>query len=275
MIDFDIMKEFYDKTSGMDFSVRGIIDCNDNIHTLGTDSKIIGRIFEMHVQPILEAIAKEHDLVLKTPESQNVYPDFILMKDENSKEKIAIDVKTTYRKSDRGCIKFTLGSYGSYLRDNKKNIEYKYTDYAKHYVIGFVYKRNGSAQDSKRISLENRDTIVCPFKDVKCFIQEKYKISGDKPGSGNTENIGSISTKKFDDFVDGNGPFTKLGKELFDIYWKYHKEYRENKESGYDSLDNNFVNWFGAHKDEIQLPYPCDLDELTERIEEMAKNLEQ
>ena len=29
---------------------------------------------------------------------------------------------------------------------------------------------------------------------VKYFIQEKYKIAGDKPGSGNTENIGSISS---------------------------------------------------------------------------------
>ena len=34
----------------------------------------------------------------------------------------------------------------------------------------------------------NRSQIAFPYCDVKYFIQEKYKIAGDKPGSGNTEN---------------------------------------------------------------------------------------
>ena len=49
-----------------------------------------------------------------------------------SQEKFAlsIDMDRTY-----------LASVEAGRRNNTKNIEYKYTDYSKHYVIGFVYKR--------------------------------------------------------------------------------------------------------------------------------------
>lgn len=154
----------------------------------------------MFTQPVLQEIANENGYILKTPESQTVYPDFILMKDEASKEKIAIDVKTTYIDKDTSSLKFTLGSFGSYMRNNTKNIEYSYTDYAKHYVIGFIYKPNGNAQESLSYDYDDRKKIEFPFYDVKYFIQEKYKIAGDKPGSGNTENIGSISSSNFIDF---------------------------------------------------------------------------
>ena len=74
-----IMTEFYELMSNVNLNVYGILDKQNKIHTLGTDSKIIGRIFEMLVQPLLENIASKHNLILKTPSSQTVYPDFILM----------------------------------------------------------------------------------------------------------------------------------------------------------------------------------------------------
>ena len=105
------------------------------------------------------------------------------------------------------------------MRNNTKNIEYKYTDYVKHYVIGFIYKRNGQAQESQVFDYSEREKIVFPFYDVKYFIQEKYKIAGDKPGSGNTENIGSFLTKNYSELKGGEGPFSELGVDAFDIYW--------------------------------------------------------
>ncbi len=131
MNDF-IMDEFYKEMQYINFETYGILDSSGMIHTLGTDSKIIGRIFEMFTQPILEKIAKRHNMILTTPASQTVYPDFIMMNQINPKGKIAIDIKTTYIESDHSTIKFTLGSFGSYMRNNTKNIEYKYTDYSKH-----------------------------------------------------------------------------------------------------------------------------------------------
>ncbi|MGN1381807.1 MAG: type II restriction endonuclease, partial [Eubacterium sp.] len=191
MSDF-IIDEFYEEMKHVSFDAYGILDSNDMIHTLGTDSKIIGRIFEMITEPVLRKIADRHNLQLKTPEAQTVYPDFVLMENAQSKKKIAIDVKTTYVDTPNSTIKFTLGSFGSYMRNNTKNIEYEYTDYIKHYVIGFVYQRNDLAQESRVYNFADRNQITFPYKNVRYFIQEKYKIAGDKPGSGNTENIGSF-----------------------------------------------------------------------------------
>lgn len=268
----DLVKEFYKEMEEVSFEPYGIIDSSNKIHTLGTDSKIIGRIFEMFAQPVLEKIAVKHDLILKTPDSQTVYPDFIMMKDEMSKNKIAIDVKTTYINTDRSMIRFTLGSFGSYMRNNTKNIEYKYTDYSKHYVVGFVYKRNGQAQESRVFSYEKRDKIQFPFYDVKYFIQEKYKIAGDKPGSGNTENIGSFSTKRFADLKEGNGPFAFLGVDVFNIYWKYYPKYRNNNTT-YTSLPE-FVHWFlSQDPSEITLFRPYDYRNAKQRVNAYARTL--
>jgi len=53
-------------------------------------------------------------------------------------------------------------------------------------------------------------------------VQEKYKIAGKTPGSGNTTNIGSISSNTIRDFKEGNSGFSS--KHEFDEYWrKYEK----------------------------------------------------
>ena len=81
--------------------------------------------------------------------------------------------------------------------------------------------------------------------------KEKFKIAGDKPGSGNTENIGSISSLYLDDFKFGKGPFSRLGYEVYDIYWKYYPKYRMNEENAYHSL-YEFKGWCASHRTEIE-----------------------
>ena len=49
------------------------------------------------------------------------------------------------------------------------------------------------------------------------IIQEKWEIAGEKPGSGNTKNIGS--SKKLPELREGNGSFAKHGEEVFNDYW--------------------------------------------------------
>ena len=149
----------------------------------------------------------------------------------------------------------------AYMRDNRKNIEYKYTDYAKHYVIGFIYKRNDAAQESKSYDYMEREKIIVPYTDVKYFIQEKYKIAGDKPGSGNTENIGSISSSNFMDFELGRGPFSELGQDAYDLYWKYYPGYRA-KEKNYTSL-NEFLTWIQKQQ-KLELLHDFDMQALQE-----------
>lgn len=57
MEDF-IIEEFYEGMKDIDFNTYGIIDALNKIHTLGTDSKIIGRVFEIYTEPVLSEIAK-------------------------------------------------------------------------------------------------------------------------------------------------------------------------------------------------------------------------
>ena len=102
------------------------------------------------------------------------------------------------------------------------------------------------------------------FKGMVRRIQEKYKIAGDKPGSGNTENIGSFKTASFDELKDGKGPFSALGQEIFDIYWKYYPKYRSTSKE-YVSLDE-FLKWYPVNQDSIELLYPCDKAEILNRI---------
>ena len=108
------------------------------------------------------------------------------------------------------------------------------------------------AQESRVFEFENRNQIQAPYLNVRFFIQEKYRIAGDKPGSGNTENIGSISTSRFDDFVEGRGPFSSLGVDVYNIYWKYYPKYRVSSEDDYHSL-NEFKIWIKKHKNDVQL----------------------
>jgi len=58
------------------------------------------------------------------------------------------------------------------------------------------------------------------IKDVEFIVQEKYKIASDKPGSGNTKNIGSA--KKIEQIRTGAGIFSEYGMSVFDDYWMYY-----------------------------------------------------
>lgn len=222
----DLMEQFYLKTKNIDFNVIGLLCSDKNVLTLGSDSKLIGRIFELLSFGVLTNICENNNWRLEETESQTVYPDFTII-NENG-EKIAVDIKTTYRRyNSKHQMKkygFTLGSFGSFLRNNTKNIAYPYNEYVQHYVIGFVYDRVVNAKAG--IVNNINDTIIQPYSNVEFFIQEKYKIAGDKPGSGNTENIGSLQSCDINDFKGGKGPFAKLGNDIFEKYWKGYPTYR-------------------------------------------------
>ena len=49
------------------------------------------------------------------------------------------------------------------------------------------------------------------------FVQPKWKIACDRPGSGNTRNIGGVTD--IDKLTKGEGPFARLGEGIFDHYW--------------------------------------------------------
>jgi len=218
----DLIQEFGKKikASPPSWLVRGVLTVEDEIYGFGTDTKILSRVFELLTYPYIKEIADEHGLKLQLSLEQTVYPDFTLYDNEKSKKKIAIDVKTTYRRKGNRPFGFTLGSYTSFLRNNTKNILYPYDQYAEHWIIGFVYDRTISGSRSiERATLKERNKIMPSYSNVEFFVQEKYKIAGKRPGSGNTKNIGSILSNEIDDFRIGLGPFARLGEKAFHRYW--------------------------------------------------------
>lgn len=132
------------ETNRPDFDIRGLITASDDIYPLGTDTKVLSTAFELIARPFVLSIAQKHDLMMFEPAKQNHYPDFTLMRDATDDEKVAVDVKTTYRdigRSGTWKASFTLGGYTSYIRNGTKNISFPFPSYAKHYIVGFVYTR--------------------------------------------------------------------------------------------------------------------------------------
>jgi Restriction endonuclease EcoRV len=143
----------------------------------------------------------------------------------HSVRRIAIDIKTTYRSfTPQGAVKpfrYTLGSYTSFLRSPTatKNIKYPYMEYSDHWVVGFLYTRREGVP-AKVYHRPDPRQLACPYHDVAYFVQEKYKIVGESPGSGNTTNIGSLQSSNIEDFRQGGGPFAAHGKAICDDYWR-------------------------------------------------------
>lgn len=232
-MEFNLIEAFYNKVKekNVSWQAKGIVFDNGVIYTINHDTKLLGRIFEIITQPLLEEIATEHGYTLSTPEQQNYYPDFILTPIGSDKDKIAVDVKTTYRSyTKKGLVKpymFTLGSYCSFLRNGTKNCQGHYDDYAKHYVIGFVYDRNEDAKNFLAFDPEDIDDAPSPYSNVEFFVQEKYRIAGQGTGSGNTENIGTIRSREITSFIEGEGIFANLGNEVFEYYWQHYPRYKD------------------------------------------------
>ena len=216
-------KEFDTKVleRGVTWEALGFYASDGSVYPFGTDTKVLSTVFESFCAPLILEIAENHKYTVVFAK-QTIYPDFTLTPAGKASERIAIDVKTTYQENDRR-IGFTLGSYTSFLRNGTKNISFPYNQYLGHWVIGFVYRRcEGVA--AKVHELQKSENPTCPYKDVQYFIQEKYKIAGKRPGSGNTTNMGSILTADIEDLRQGNGPFSALGERAFEEYWRHYEK---------------------------------------------------
>jgi len=66
--------------------------------------------------------------------------------------------------------------------------------------------------ERRRYNLNELERITSVIRDFQFFAQEKYRIASDRPGSGNTKNIDSVT--EINKLVSGSGPFASLG-EMF------------------------------------------------------------
>jgi len=208
-------------TDSGDWVVKGFIDIAKNIYTISVDTKVVSKIMELLLFPKICHLAQRNGLKMILCKEQNFYPDITFVDKDNNK--FAVDLKSTYRKNEKEVNGMTLGAFTGYFRNrkSKKNISFPYEEYIGHFVLGVIYSRSGQLSDERRVyKLDELQKITSVVKDFQFFLQEKYKIAIDRPGSGNTKNIGSVT--KIDDLINGRGPFTKLGENIFDDYWMYY-----------------------------------------------------
>lgn len=225
-------------------SVCGFINTKGEIYPLGTDTKVLSSVFELFVRPILKEFCKQNNLILEEATTQNIYPDFTLInpKIKSHSNKIAIDVKTTYINAPGNRIRYTLGGYTSFIRTPTKNISYHFDEYYEHWVIGFVYTRLAKNKSAPFdiYNFQSISDIPLAYNNVNFFVEEKWKIAGDSAGSGNTTNIGSISSSDIDSFKNPS-PIFKSESEFLE-YWRNYEKRRQDREKSYSNIDE-FRSW--------------------------------
>lgn len=247
----DALRSFLPEITSMisdsedNWSVKGFIDIYKNIYSITSDTKVISKLIEIMIFPVMVRFASENGLVLELSSFQNHYPDLTFI--DRDGNKFAVDLKSTYRKNEISVNGFTLGAFNGYFRKRQstKNIRFPYGDYAEHYVLGVIYTRLIIHSDStEKYSILELDKIDSVAKSFKLFVQPKWKIASDKPGSGNTENIGSVTL--IDDLIDGKGTFSEYGERVFDDYWMNFLTARMAKNNDsprpFTNLDN-YIRW--------------------------------
>ncbi|MDD7275211.1 MAG: type II restriction endonuclease [Treponema sp.] len=244
-------------TNEKDWIIKGFIDIYKRIYTISIDTKIVSKVLELLLFPLLSQFAMDNNLDIELSPQQNFYPDVTFIDRKNSRL-FALDIKTTYRIDDEKVNGMTLGAFTGYFRNRAscKNIAFPYAHYSGHFVLGIIYSHVEEIIDEKKVyTLQDLDIIPSVINNFKFFVQPKYKIASSRPGSGNTKNIGSIT--HINDLIHGNGPFSVLGEDIFDDYWMFYltndmakslevvrpysnlKEYHAYKSKGLCSLENN------------------------------------
>ncbi len=200
------------------WTIKGFIDAHKNIYSISNDTKIISKILEIHIFPLILQLAEEIGYNVVLTDHQNYYPDISFVCQNDERIKFAVDFKSTYRKSKNTCNGFTLGSHGKYFQDrtSTKNIQFPYSEYLGHFCLGVIYDRVDTGQ-TEIFDIDELSTITSVIKNIDFFFVEKWRIASDKRGSGNTANIGSV--KNIDDVLKGNGIFKLHGESVFDDYW--------------------------------------------------------
>ncbi len=249
---FDELQERVSTENG-DWTVKGFIDVYRRIYSISIDTKVLSKVLELLMFPVILRFAEERGYEIVLAKAQNQYPDVSLVSKSNETLCFAVDIKTTYRtgKDKNGRMRvsgMTLGTFGGYfrIRDRPMSSTFAYNRYTRHYVLGAVYSRVTGIDERKVYDITDLSDIPSVARDFQFFLQEKYLVASDAPGSGNTKNIGS--TKYLDRLLNGTGVFAKLGVEVFDDYWMNYHTRAMAREEGFAKPPYTNLKTYQAHK---------------------------
>src|SRR3972149_11193920 len=124
---FDEFKQTLATDAG-DWAVKGFIDIYRNIYTISIDTKVVSKIIELMLFPVISRFAAENQYRIVLCEFQNHYPDVSLIATDGTK--VDLDLKSTYRVGPQMVNGFTLGAFTGYFRQRKsaKNTTFPYDE---------------------------------------------------------------------------------------------------------------------------------------------------
>ena len=184
-----------------------MVDEDGNIYPIPPIPQVITGIFQEITKHKVKKFMKEEYKCEIVQGGPREYPEITLMKGMFGNNKIAIDIKTTRRISEKRISGFTVGSFAGYFLHPEKQMpgcKFPYGEFDEHWIVGFIYTWNPDADSSHMVS------------DVEVIVQEKWKIASKSTGTGTTFAIGSI--KEIDKLRRGEGIFKT--KEEFENYWR-------------------------------------------------------
>jgi len=234
------------ETDSNEWIVKGFIDVDKNIYSITNDTKVVSKIIEILLIPKLDAFARRNGLLLELPSKQNYYPD-LTFKDEDG-HLFAVDFKSSYYEGNKA-NGLTLGSYWGYFRNRteRMNMDYPFGEYQCHLVVGLLYRQSVVQEGEKTVfSIDELKTIKSVIENFVFFVQPKWKIALDRPGSGNTRNIGGVDD--IDRLVAGTGTFADLGEEVFDDYWMNYYNKADARLYGPGVPNYNNIESYKAYK---------------------------
>lgn len=243
---FDALQERVSTQNG-DWTVKGFIDIYQRIYTISLDTKVLSKVLELLMFPVILRFAEEHGYQVVPAKAQNQYPDLSLISSETD-EVFAVDIKTTYRTAPLRISGMTLGTFGGYFRTRERPVSstFAYHRYTQHYVLGVIYSRLDNLDENRVYDIADLADIPSVARDFEFFLQEKYRIASDVPGSGNTKNIGS--TRYIDRLINGSGVFSNLGIDVFDDYWMNYRTKAMAREDGFEEPPYTNLRSYQAYK---------------------------
>ncbi|RNJ71376.1 MAG: hypothetical protein EB832_06060 [Thaumarchaeota archaeon S14] len=204
--------------SELTWNVRGVVHSDNTISQLPPESRVVSEILQsIVVQSLLPAIQSNETLQM-TINSQfgRSYPDITL---HWKNQMFAVDIKSARfnTKSADTVSRMTLGTYdGYFLHPNEKKLQHKkycYNDYAQHWIIAIVYGWYPNKPTSDMVKI------------VSVCVGQKWQFAGKVAGSGDTANIGGITSLKRLQTLDS---VFKNNTE-FESYWREYAKKHPRK----------------------------------------------
>lgn len=206
----DMRSELEGALTGTVWDIEGVLHAGGAVTRIPAESRVVTEILQSLVLEKIDSWAGRTGCELAVNESSGRgYPDADLWLDGRL---LAIEVKSArVIKGDR-ISTMTLGTYNGYFLepDSKKLCRGTrcYNDYAEHWIIAVVYEWRPHEASSNMVDIKD----IC--------VGQKWQFAGRLSGSGDTANIGGITSLKR---LQSHEPeFTD--NEDFEGYWRSYSK---------------------------------------------------